>query len=175
MAARSMETAQGSPVAVLRGAGVEVDGRRIGRVATAVFLGLLGSVSVALAVVGADHNARIELLQRQGMAAQVTVSSCTGALGGSGSNSAGYTCRGTYALGSRRYTADIPGNVLRTPGSVLRGVVAPGDPGLLDTQSALRSQQASWHVYLAPALVFAVTVIGTALLVRRSRSRRETS
>ena len=55
---------------------------------------------------------------------------CLGLLGGSGSNAAGYSCRGTYTLdGQRYYRRAAPGPRLHRPGSTVAAVAVPGDPG----------------------------------------------
>jgi hypothetical protein len=103
----------------------------------------------------------------------VTVSGCRGLLGGSGSNAAGYACRGSYHFRGHRYDEAIPGNVNRAPGSTLNGVIAAGDPALLSTPGQLRGERASWRAFIAPiALGLVVVAAVIALSVRRVRRRR---
>jgi hypothetical protein len=94
----------------------------------------------------------------------ITSSGCRGLLGGSGSNAAGYACRGSFTLDGRRYNENIPGNTLRPPGTVIRGVSVPGDPALVTTAQILAAEQASWGVYIAPTVLL-IVLVGLALLV----------
>ena len=161
------------PVTTLRGAGVDVDPRRAGQLVLGVALVALAVVAVVLLVAGIQKNAQADALEHHGVAVEVRVSGCSGLLGGSGSNAAGYRCQGSYTFAGRHYERDIPGNVLLAPGTVIRGVVAPGDPGLLSTPAMVAAQRSSWRVYLAPAILFAALAIAlvTVVLLRR-RARR---
>jgi hypothetical protein len=161
------------PVTTLRGAGVDVDPRRAGQLVLGVALVALAVVAVVLLVAGIQKNAQSDSLQHHGVAVDVTVSGCSGLLGGSGSNAAGYRCQGSYTFAGRHYERDIPGNSLFAAGTVIRGVTTPGDPGLLSTPAMVEAQQASWRVYLVPAILFAVlaVVVVTAVLMRRRRRR----
>ncbi|HXW79531.1 MAG TPA: hypothetical protein VEJ84_08530, partial [Acidimicrobiales bacterium] len=73
-----------------------VDARRVGRVVTIFCLATVVVVSAALFVGGARTNAEISQLRNQGIPIAVRVTHCIGLLSGSGSNAAGYACRGTY-------------------------------------------------------------------------------
>jgi hypothetical protein len=161
------------PVTTLRGAGVDVDPRRAGQLVLGVALVALAVVAAVLLVAGIQKNAQADALQHHGVAVDVTVSGCMGLLGGSGSNDAGYRCRGSYTFSGRHYERDIPGNSLLGAGTVIRGVTTPDDPGLLSTPAMVDVQQASWRVYLAPAILFAVLAIAvvTVVLVRRRHRR----
>lgn len=150
-----------------------VDARRAGRIAIVVCLVALVSTALILTVAGVDKNDQIEALKTTGVPVTVTVSRCVGLLGGSGSNAAGYACRGSYDFRGKRYEEAIPGNVNRAPGSTLRGVIASGDPALLSTPGTLGAEQASWRVFLAPAALWVVAAATSgALLLRRRRRRR---
>jgi hypothetical protein len=152
----------------LRGAGVAVDVRRVGRVVGAVCLVALVVLAVALFVAGAQKNAQITRLRQHGVAVGVTVTGCLGLLGGSGSNAAGYECRGRFTLGGHRYVEDIPGNTIRTPGTTVRAVAVPGNPPLLSTARAVAIDRASARVFIAPAiLIVVVVVVGAIALTRR--------
>ena len=135
-------------------------------------LGTLAVVSAVLFVAGADKNAQINELRDHGAWVGVTVSSCLGLLGGSGSNAAGDSCRGTYSFGGRRYEEAIPGNVRRTPGSSLAGIVASDDPQLLSTPARVRAEHASWHVFIAPSVLALLFVATVAVIALRWRLRR---
>jgi hypothetical protein len=161
------------PVTTLRGAGVDVDPRRAGQLVLGVVLVALAVVAVVLLVAGIQKNAQADALQHHGVAVDVRVTGCSGLLGGSGSNAAGYRCQGSYTFDGRHYQRDIPGNSLFAAGTVIRGVTTPGNPGLLSTPAMVDAQPASWRVYLAPAILFAVLAIAavTVGLLRRRRRR----
>lgn len=109
--ARTSDAAAGSgeivsstePVMTLRGAGVEVDVRRVARVGGVVCLGALSVLAVTLLLAGVEKNAQITRLRQRGVPVTVTMTGCIGLAGGSGSNLAGYECRGTFRLDGRRY------------------------------------------------------------------------
>jgi hypothetical protein len=160
------------PVTTLRGAGVDVDPRRAGRAVLAVCLAALAVVAVVLVVAGAEKNDQDTDLHAHGVPVAVTVTGCTGLLGGSGSNAAGYACKGTYVLDGHRYEQSIPGTAILRPGAVVRGVIAPDDPYLLSTPGMLAGQTASWKVFIAPAVLFLVLVLASVALLLRRRRRR---
>lgn len=152
---------------------MDVDPRRAGQLVLGVTLVALAVVAVVLLVAGIQKNSQDDALARHGVVVDVTVSGCSGLLGGSGSNGAGYRCQGSYTFDGRHYERDIPGDSLLGAGTVIRGVTTPGDPGLLSTPAMVDAQQASWRVYLAPAVIFAVLAIAVVavVLVRRRRNR----
>lgn len=156
-------------LSTLRGAGVDVDVRRLGRVFVAACLVALAVLTAVLFVAGADKNAQITDLHQHGVAVRVTVSSCLGLLGGSGSNGAGYACKGTFTLDGHRYTEAIPGNSLYPPGAKIRAVAVPGSPPLLSTARAVHSERASWRVFVVPTVLLLVLVLGVGFLVLRRR------
>jgi hypothetical protein len=161
------------PVTTLRGARVDVDPRRAGQLVLGAVLVALAVVAVVLLVAGVQKNAQADALEHHGVAVEVKVSGCSGLLGGSGSNAAGYRCQGSYTFAGRHYERDIPGNVLIAPGTIIRGVVTPGDPGLISTPALVAAQRSSWRVYLAPAILFAALAIAlVAVVLLRRRARR---
>lgn len=159
----------------LRGAGVDVDVRRVGRVVVALCLVALAVLVVVLFVAGVHKNSQINRLRQHGVAVQVTVSGCLGLLGGSGSNPAGYACRGTFTLDGHRYSESIPGNSLRPPGTKVRAVAVSGDPPLLSTAYAVATERASASVFIVPTILLVVLVLlAGALLLRQAKRRRVT-
>jgi len=150
---------------------VEVDARRLGRVVGAGCLVALAVLVVVFFVVGANKNAQITDLHRHGVAVSVTVSSCLGLLGGSGSNGAGYACKGTFTLEGHRYTEAIPGNSLYPPGARIPAVVIRGSPPLLSTRRAVESEHASWRVFILPAILLVVLVLLVVAVVLRRRRK----
>jgi hypothetical protein len=159
------------PLTHLRAGSVDIDARRIGRAIGVLLLAALIVVGIVLAVAGAQKNNQINRLRQDGVPVTITVSSCLGLLGGSGSNAAGYTCRGTFTAAGHRYTEGIPGDTLYPPGTTIRAVRVPGDPALVTPVTVLATQQASGRVYLLPAILLAA---GGLLLVLLLYSRRRT-
>jgi hypothetical protein len=130
------------------------------------------AVAVVLLVAGLNKNSQASSLRQHGVPVAVTVSGCQGLLGGSGSNAAGYSCQGGYTFDGRAFKAFIPGSALFRPGSVIRGVIVPGDPGLLSTPGQVAAEHASWRVFIAPAVLLVIVLLGTAILVRTTRRNR---
>jgi hypothetical protein len=159
----------GRPITILRGAGVEVDGRRVGRVVVLVCLGTLAVLVVVLFLAGAERNAQITRLRQHGVPVKVTVSGCLGLMGGSGSNLVGYQCRGTFTTGGHRYSESIPGDTFYAPGATLRAVTVPGDPALLSTVRSLATERPSWRVFILPASLLIVLALLVGALLRRHR------
>jgi hypothetical protein len=158
----------GEPITSLRGAGVQADVRRVGRVAIGLSLVTLAAVAIVLLVAGLQKNAEITSLRANGVPVDVTVSRCLGLMGGSGSNLVGYDCNGTYTVDGHVYTEDIPGNASHAPGSTLRGLTVPGDPTLFSTPGAVAAEHPSWRVFIIPAiLLVAVLLLVGALVLRR--------
>jgi hypothetical protein len=163
----------GAALSTLRGAGVNVDVRRAGRVIGGLCLVVLAVLAVALIAVGAHKNDQITSLHQHGVHVTITVTGCRGLLGGSGSNAAGYACRGNLTLHGRRYNEPIPGDTLYAPGVKVPGVAVSGNPPLLATAHALETEHASWNVFVAPAvLVIALALIVGAVVVKRRRTGR---
>jgi len=160
------------PVTTLRGASVAVDPRRAAQVAIAVAMTTLAVLVVVFFVVGLHKNDQITSLKQHGVPVEDTVNGCSGLLGGSGSNPVGYRCWGTFTIGGRRYTKDIPGTVFRAPGSKVDAVADPDDPGLVTTVSALASEHASPGVFVVPAILLVALALFAGALVLRMRSDR---
>lgn len=157
----------------LRGAGVQVDARRVGGVIVGGCVVGLAALTIVLFLAGAQKNAQIDRLRQHGVPVDLTVSGCLGLLGGSGSNAAGYACRGTFTLDGHRYNEAIPGDTFHPPGATLRAVSVPGDPALVSTISAVTSEHASSKVFVLPTILLIVLVtLAGALVLRRRRSAR---
>jgi hypothetical protein len=167
--------ASGAAVTTLRGAGVDIDVRKAGRVIVGICLVALAVLVVVLFVAGVQKNAQINRLRQHGVPVTVTVSGCLGLLGGSGSNSAGYACQGTFTLDGHRYSESIPGNALRPPGTKVRAVAVSGAPPLLSTAHAVATDRASAGVFVVPSiLLLTLVVLVGALVFRRRRMRSAT-
>jgi hypothetical protein len=159
------------PLSHLRGAGVDVDARRVARVLVALVSLALGALAVTFLLVGLNKNNQINQLQRHGTTVDARVSGCVGELGGTGTNAAGYSCRGSFVFGGVTYRVTIPGNVLRDPGSEVRIVTLPSNPYLVETTGALANEHATLRVFVLPIVLFAlfILVVGTLLVRRRTR------
>ncbi len=167
--------ASGAALTTLRGAGVQVDVRRAGRVVVAVCLVALAVVAVVLLVAGIHKNAQINDLRQHGVDVSVRVTGCLGLLGGSGSNQAGYDCTGTFTLRGHRYSEDIPGNALRNPGTKVSAVAVAGDPPLLDTRHTVAAEHGSASVFIVPVILLVVLVLLVGgLVIRRRRGSAPT-
>jgi hypothetical protein len=151
---------------------VEVDGRRVARALLYAFAVGVAAVTVVLFAAAVHENSRITSLRRHGVPVEVTVTKCLGALGGSGSNAAGYSCRGTFVLDGRSYTETIPGNTLLAPGTMIQLVAVEGDPGIMATFQQAESEHASWGVFILPTVLLVVLAsLITAIAVRIRRNR----
>ena len=160
-----------APVGTLRGAGVQVDAGRVGRVAVAVAVVAVAVTAVVLAVAGNQKNADITALRDHGVPVEATVADCLGLMGGSGSNLAGFECTVRYTVDGRTYHEGLPGNAPAVVGTTERGITVASDPALFSTPSVLASEHASWRVYAAPAalVVLLLLATGAILAVRRRR------
>ena len=156
------------PVSTLRGAGVQVDTARAGRVVLVlVALVVVGGV---LLVAGYRKNAQVDDLRAHGVPVHVTVTRCLGLMGGSGSNAAGDECSGTYTFHGTAYVEGIPGSTFYADGAAVAGVVPSDDPGLLSTPAAVASSHTSVTLYaVGAALVATAVVVVVWLAVRRRR------
>jgi hypothetical protein len=159
----------------LRGAGVQVDRRRVGQVAIGVVLATLAVLAVVFTIVGVHTNQQDDRLHSDGVPVTFTVTGCLGLLGGSGSNAAGYSCHGTYSLQGRHYGEQLPGDSFHRPGSTVAAIAVPGDPALVSPASIVAGEHSSAGVFVLPAILAAVLVLLVALLLvlRRRRHARE--
>ena len=107
------------PVSTLRGAGVNYDARRVGQVVGGLILVTLAALVVVFTVAGVHKNSQINRLHHDGVPVTVTVTSCLGLMGGSGSNAAGYSCTGSFTVDGHRYTESLPGIGFHQVGSTL--------------------------------------------------------
>ena len=136
----------------------------------------LAVLVVVFTVVGLDKNHQIDQLHDDGVAGDGHRHGCQGLLGGSGSNGAGYACRGTYGLGGHRYNEQLPGTALHAPGTVIRAVAVPGDPALVSPVSVVDAEHSSATVFILPAVLFVLLVaILMVVLLRRRRKPAPTS
>ena len=166
---------QASPadrVGQLRGAGVSVDGRRVGQVALGIVLATLAILAIVFTVVGVHTNQQDDRLHNDGVPVTFTVTGCMGLLGGSGSNAAGYSCRGTYTLDGTPTASSCPGDSFHRPGSTVAAVAVPGDPALVSPASIVATEHSSASVFVLPAILGVVFLLLGALLLLLRRRRQ---
>jgi hypothetical protein len=159
------------PVTTLRGASVSVDTRRASQVVIGVCLAALAVVGIVLLIAGIQKNSQVTNLRQHGVPVTVTVASCDGLMGGSGSNLAGYSCTGTYTFHGHQYRQGIPGIAFHATGSSLQGVTVASDPKLLSTPREVAEERASWRVFIIPAVLLIVCLAVLALLIVLSRRK----
>jgi hypothetical protein len=156
----------------LRGAGVQIDGRKVARVLIVLVLAAMAVLAVLFTIAGVQKNSQADRLHHDGVPVTVTVTGCLGLLGGSGSNAAGYSCKGTYTLHGHTYTEPLPGSTFHRPGAVLPAVAVPGDPALVSPVSIEQDQRSSAGVFVLPAVFLGLFLVGTALFAGYELRRR---
>ena len=161
-------------VGALRGAGVQVDARRLGRVALVLVVVILGVLSVVFAVVGINKNDQIDELHSSGVPVTFTVEGCLGLLGGSGSNAAGYFCHGTYVLDGHRYSEPLPGTSFYRPGAAVHALAVPGNPSLVSPVTIADSERTSNGLFVVSAVLGVLFVAGVVWIVVLWRRDRRT-
>jgi len=159
-------------VGTLRGAGVEIDGRRVGRVLIGLVLVTLAVLVIVFTLVGVHQNQQADRLHDDGVPVTFTVSGCLGLLGGSGSNAAGYSCHGSYTLDGHRYDERLPGNDFHRPGSTVPAIAVSGDPALVSPTAMVKTEHSSAGVFVVPLVLLVILVVVVALvLVLRRRAQ----
>ena len=163
-------------VGTLRGAGVQIDGRRVARVLIVLVLVTLAVLVIVFTLVGVHQNQQDDRLHDDGVPVTFTVSGCLGLLGGSGSNAAGYSCHGSYILDGHRYEERLPGNDFHRPGSTVPAIAVPGDPALVSPAAMVKTEHASDGVFVVPLvlLVILVAVVALLLVLRRRAQHNRT-
>lgn len=157
----------------LRGPEAQRIGGRFWFTAGALLLIAFAVVIVVSYISAANDNARIDRLKTHGVSVMVTVTNCTGNIGGSGSNASGYTCQGAYRIDGVGYQEVIGSkSTLSAVGSKVRGVADPARPSTVELSSAVARSSASTSAYFVPSLLALLLVALTFLLGRRLRSSR---
>ena len=160
-------------VGQLRGAGVApVDTRRLAVIVVSVCVAGLAVCALAFFFAAAHRNAQLEDLEAHGTAVTVTVTRCDGLLGGSGTNVAGYVCRGSFTIDDHHYNDLIPGTGFYPVKATVPAVVARDNPGLLYTDQEAATDRPSDRVYVLPAVLGLVALgLGVVALVGFTRRR----
>ena len=155
----------------LRGPHAQRIDRRFWSIAGAVFLTVFAVAIIVSFISAMNDNARVDRMKNHGVSVVVTVTSCVGNLGGSGSNAAGYTCRGSYRVHGVRYQEVIASkSTLSATGTRLAGVADPSRLSTVELASAVAASAASDSVYVVPSLLALLCVILSVTLVSRTRS-----
>jgi hypothetical protein len=153
------------PVTAHRGGTVNVDSRRAKQVVVGIGLTAMAVIGVVLLIAGIQNNSQINSLRHNGVPVTVTVDRCLGLMGGTGQNSVGYSCTGTYTLGGTPYRQAIPGIAFHAPGSAVQGIAVPDDPKLLTTPDQLARQHASWSAFIIPGLLLLFVAVALVFLI----------
>jgi hypothetical protein len=164
------DNASHQSVAMLRGAPVEVNTQRVMQMVSALIVATLAVTTVTFFLSGVHRNSDVSNLQQHGVSVTVTVTTCVGELGGSGSTLADYRCEGTFILGGQRRRDIIPGHIFRATGSTVTLVTATNNLGLLATTTQVMNEKSSSAVFILPTTFLAVLIAFVAV-VARSRSR----
>ena len=163
------------PVSTLRGAGVNYDARKVGRVVVGLCLLTLAVLVVIFTVAGVHKNSQINQLHHDGVPVTVTITHCFGLMGGSGSNAAGYSCTGSFTVHGARYTESLPGTAVHRIGSTVSATVVPNDPALVSPNDILKTEHSSLSVFVLPLILLAVLVLLVALIVVVRRRKAGTA
>jgi hypothetical protein len=168
-------TRSSEPLTTLRGNGVDIDIHRVGQVIVGLCVVTLAVLVIVFSIAGAHNNDQVNRLRHDGVPVTIVVSGCIGLLGGSGSNDAGYSCKGTFTMNGRSHTESIPGITFHAPGSSVQAVVVPGDPALLSPVAILKNEHASARVFILPIILFVGLVLLVGAIVLRRRHRHATA
>jgi hypothetical protein len=163
------------PVSTLRGAGVNYDARKVGRVVVGLCLLTLAVLVVIFTVAGFHKNSQINQLHDDGVPVTVTITHCFGLMGGSGSNAAGYSCSGSFTLHGSRYTESLPGTAFHHLGSHVPATVVPNDPALVSPNGILKTEHSSSSVFVLPLILLVVLLLLVALVVLLRRRTARTA
>ena len=153
------------------------DAGRLGRIALGLVMATLAVLAIVFTVAGIHSNDQIRRLHNQGVPVTFTVTGCLGLLGGSGSNAAGYSCRGVYTLDGVHSVESLPGSVFHRPGTKVAAIAVPGDPALVSPVSIVDAQHPSNAVFILPAILTLalLVLVGVVLRARRSPTPRADS
>ncbi|HVB51954.1 MAG TPA: hypothetical protein VND89_09495 [Acidimicrobiales bacterium] len=154
----------------LRGAEAVSVGRGFWLFLGAIGLMVFAAVLVVSFISATNDNARIERMKTHGIAVTVTAVDCVGNIGGSGSNAAGYTCRGDYTVDATTYHEVIGSmTTFSAPGTTVHAMADPSKLSSVLLASAVRTSVSSPGAYLAPGLLAVVLIVLTLAFLRIAR------
>jgi hypothetical protein len=160
----------GHRVASLRGAEAASLGRHFWLRAATVGL-VVFAVAIALSFASTlnDHS-RVDRMKADGVPVSVTIANCVGNMGGSGSNVAGYVCRGTYAIEGVKYNEIISSmTTFASPGARVSAIADPSQHGYVALASAIRHASSSSAAFVVLIILTVVLILLAALLFRLTR------
>ena len=158
---------------MLRGADAVGVGRHLWTVVGVLGLVVVAAVLTISVVSAANDNGRLSRMKEHGVAVTATVTSCIGNLGGSGSNGAGYTCRGRYVVAGTPYDEVIGAmTTFAAPGSHVAVTADPVHLSTIELTSAVASSRTSARRYVIPS-VLGVGLLAMALALVRGVRRRD--
>jgi hypothetical protein len=138
--------------------------------ASGIVAAILVVAALAVAQAGFVNNARVTRLHHAGIYVSARILGCEGNIGGSGSTSAGYTCRGAYAYAGEHFSERIDGTFsFLSTGSHVAVVMDPAHHNEVILASALAPMRMTLVPYVIPVLL----VLGAAALVILPRRRRD--
>lgn len=145
--------------------------KRVASVTLVAFAGLL-VLFVLMAVL--NNAERINQMRTEGISTAAVVGTCTGEVGGSGSNSAGYRCLGTYDIHGTSHQEVINGLNSFTPtGSHVEVVVDPKNLTSVETATLAHSQRSSVTGFILPGLLMVLYGFWLGwIFYRRVKGRR---
>jgi hypothetical protein len=159
-------------VSTLRGAAAQPIGRQFWNVTGILLIAALAIIVIISFVSAVNDIARINRLKFHGVPVVVTVTNCAGNIGGSGSNAAGYTCRGVYEIKGNTYHEIIGSKAtLSTAGSEVRCVADPARPSTIELTSAVASTSTSAAPFVVPSLL-ALLLLTLVVTLFRRRSQK---
>jgi hypothetical protein len=156
----------------LRGASAGSIGRTFWLGAAALGLVVIAAVIVVSLISAFNDHARVDRMKAHGIPVAVIVTACDGNLGGSGSNGAGYTCRGAYRIDGTTFH-EVIGSMatFAASGTTVRAVADPSNHGTIALSSAVKTSKASPWAFVPPGAIAVVLIILTFLFVRVVRRR----
>jgi hypothetical protein len=160
-------------VASLRGAEAVSLGRRFWLIAAAAGLVIFAvAIAISFAATINEHD-RIDRMKTHGIPVTVTITGCEGNLGGSGSNVASYTCRGTYAINGAKFDELIASMTTFTAkGTKIRALADPSQHSSVALASAIKSTHSSPTAFIVLALLTLLLLVLVALVTRAARRQR---
>ena len=166
------ETAWQEPhVIALRGPTPASIGRNSWLIAGVLGLVVLAAFIVVSFISAINANSAIERMKTHGVPVAVTVGDCIGNIGGSGSNSAGFTCRGSYEVAGVAFHEVIGSmSTFSKSGTIVSGVADPNRHSTVELATAVRETSPSATAYI-PSVVLAA-LLGALILLLRRRARR---
>lgn len=137
-----------------------------------LLVGLVATLAlfVVILLTATANNQRVHRLQTSGIATTITITSCTGNLGGSGSNAAGFTCRGRYSVSGSFFTAVVNGQTTFVPtGQAVAATADPQNPTYVVLTALVPTLRTNFP--LLALIAAGGATVGFAILIRRTKSR----